>query len=80
MVGGRGWHSRRRHDDGRGWRLAVDRGRLDGCWALLLLEDGIVAETVTLRFFAVVASRVRFVALVQACHVRMRQADGHCVR
>ncbi len=70
---GRGRHGSGDGDgDGRGDGRLRARGRLDGCWALLLLEDGIVTETLALRLFAVVASRVCLVALGQPCHIRAR--------
>lgn len=66
VMRGRRRQGRRRDNGGGSRRLAAGaRGRLDGCWALLWLKDGIVAETFTLRLFAVVAGRVRLVAL---CH------------
>ena len=56
-------------------------GGLDGCRALLLLEDGVVAEAFALRLFAVVAGRMGLVALGQRCHVRATEGawnDGWC--
>lgn len=61
----RSWHSRRNGRDGRGGRrrsITVD-SLLDSVGLLLLLEDGVVAETVAFRLFAVVACRVSLVAL-----------------
>lgn len=45
--------------------LLVVRGRLDGAWARLLLEDRIVAQALALRLFAIVARRMSLVALHQ---------------
>lgn len=83
-LSGRGRHRGRRRSTCRrgtgrcsaGWRrrLASCRGRLDGRLALLLLlEDRIVTEALALRLLAVVAFRVRLVALRQTRHVREKQ-------
>ena len=88
-LSGRGRHRGRRRSTCRrgtgrcsaGWRrrLASCRGRLDGRLALLLLlEDRIVTEALALRLLAVVAFRVRLVALRQTRHVRETTVHRDC--